>query len=45
MEQRLNTVKEKKASDEVEMTLGLLKQAKQIRTVMIFKEDTDLQPV
>jgi hypothetical protein len=36
MEQRLNYVKEKQLSEEVQMTLNILSQAKRYMTVMTF---------
>lgn len=44
MEQRLNYVKEKQISEEVQMTLNILSQAKRYMTVMTFQHDTDIDP-
>jgi len=44
MEQRLNYVKERQISEEVQMTLNILQQAKKYMTVMTFQHDTDIDP-
>lgn len=42
MEKRLTYVKEKQTSEEVQMTLSILSQAKRHMTVMTFNHDTDI---